>query len=85
LKPEFVAPDNVTTASYLPEKFQGSSASVPYAAGIFALALEKGRKLGLTDEEIVQFLLNSAIDLGPKGPENEYGYGLINLKSFAEL
>ncbi len=85
LKPEFVAPDNVTTASYLPEKFRGSSASVPYVAGIFALALEKGRKLGLTDEEIVQFLLNSAIDLGPKGPENEYGYGLINLKSFAEL
>ncbi len=85
LKPDLVAPDNVTTASYLPKRFTGSSASAPYAAGIFALALEKGRKLGMTDEEIVQFLLNSAIDLGPKGPENEYGYGLINLKSFAEL
>ncbi len=85
LKPEFVAPDNVTTASYLPEKFRGSSASVPYAAGIFALALEKGRKLGLQDAEIEQLLRNSAMDLGPHGLDNGYGYGLINLKSFVNL
>ncbi len=85
LKPDLVAPDNVTTASYMPEKFQGSSASVPYAAGIFALALEKGRKLGLSDAEIESLLLNSTMDLGPSGADNGYGRGLINLKSFAKL
>jgi subtilisin family serine protease len=85
LKPELVAPDNITTSSYLPEKFKGSSASAPYAAGIFALALEKGRKLGLPDAEIERLLLDNAIDLGPPGPDNGYGYGLINLNSFAEL
>lgn len=85
MKPELVAPDNITVSSYLPEMFRGSSASAPYAAGILALALEKGRKMGMKDEEIVQILLDSAIDLGPTGPENEYGYGLVNLKRFAEL
>ncbi len=85
MKPELVAPDNITVSSYMPEMFRGSSASAPYAAGIFALALEKGRKMGMKDEEIVQLLFDSAIDLGPTGPENEYGYGLANLKRFAEL
>jgi subtilisin family serine protease len=85
MKPELVAPDNITVSSYMPEMFRGSSASAPYAAGIFALALEKGRKMGMKDEEIVQLLLDSAIDLGPTGPENEYGYGLVNLKRFSEL
>jgi hypothetical protein len=85
LKPDMVAPDNVTTSSYLPEKFKGSSASVPCAAGIFALALEKGRKLGLSDAEISRILLGSAIDLGPPGADNGYGRGLINLHSFKNL
>ncbi len=83
MKPELVAPDNITVSSYMPDMFQGSSASAPYAAGIFALALEKGRKMGMSDEEILALLLKSAIDLGPEGPENEYGYGLVNLKKFA--
>jgi hypothetical protein len=80
-----VAPDNVTTASDMPNKFRGSSASVPYVAGLFALALEKGRKLGLSDAEIERMVQNSTIDLGPSGPDNGYGYGLINLNKLAEL
>ena len=85
MKPDLVAPDNITVSSYMPETFKGSSASAPFAAGIFALALEKGRKMGMRDEEVVALLFDSAIDLGPAGPENEYGYGLVNLKIFAEL
>lgn len=85
LKPDLVAPANVTTSSYLPKRFTGSSASAPYAAGIFALALERGRKLGLSDAKIEEILLESAIDLGPAGPDNGYGRGLINLHRFAKL
>jgi len=85
MKPELVAPDNITVSSYMPEMFKGSSASAPFAAGIFALALEKGRKIGMKDEDVVALLFDSAIDLGPEGPENGYGYGLVNLKRFAEL
>ena len=85
LKPDLVAPDNVTTSSYLPFTFKGSSASVPYAVGIIALALEKGRKLGLSDAEIERMILKSAIDLGPPGADNGYGLGLINLHSFIKL
>lgn len=59
LKPELVAPDNVTTASYMPDKFMGNSASAPCVAGLFALALEKGRQLGLSDAEIERMVLNS--------------------------
>jgi hypothetical protein len=84
-KPELMAPDNITTSSYFPEKFKGSSASAPFAAGIFALALEKGRKLGLSDAEIKHLLLDTAIDLGPPNAGNEYGYRLINLKGFEKL
>jgi len=79
LKPELVAPDNVTTASYMPDKFRGSSASAPYVAGLFALALEKGRKLGISDAKIERMVMNSTIDLGISGPDNGYGYGLIKL------
>lgn len=85
LKPDLVAPANVTTSSYLPNRFTGSSASAPYAAGIFALALEKGRKLGLSDADIEHMLLESAIDLGPPGADNGYGRGLINLHRIAKL
>lgn len=85
LKPDLVAPANVTTSSYLPKRFTGSSASAPYAAGIFALALERGRKLGLSDAKIEEILLESAIDLGPPGPDNGYGRGLINLHRIAKL
>jgi hypothetical protein len=85
LKPELVAPDNITTESFMPDKFSGSSASAPYVAGAFALALEKGRKLGLTDADIKRLVLNSTLDLGPSGPDNGYGYGLINLDSLAKL
>jgi hypothetical protein len=85
LKPDLVAPANVTTSSYFPKRFTGSSASAPYAAGIFALALEKGRKFGLSDTRIEEILLESAIDLGPPGADNGYGRGLINLHGFAKL
>jgi hypothetical protein len=47
--------------------------------------LEKGRKLGLSEAEIERLLLDSAIDLGPPGADNGYGYGLINLNRFAKL
>ena len=85
LKPDLVAPDNVTTSSYFPLRFNGSSASAPCAAGIFALALEKGRNLGLSDDEIKRMILESAIDLGSPGADNGYGLGLINLHSFIKL
>jgi subtilisin family serine protease len=85
MKPDLVAPDNVSTAAYFPDKFNGSSASAPFVAAAIALALEKGRKIGYTDDETVKFLLESALDLGPKGHDTGYGRGLINLKRFAMM
>jgi hypothetical protein len=79
LKPDVVAPDNVTTISYWPNKFSGTSASAAYVAGCIALLMEK---FGEADvEEAKRALTKNALDLGPKGPDFAYGYGLINISS----
>ena len=76
IKPDLVAPDNVTTLTYFPEKFKGTSAAAPYVAGCIALAMEK---LNSKDLDFRDLLTRNAIDLGPAGLDNDYGHGLINL------
>jgi hypothetical protein len=83
LKPDLVAPDNVTTMSYWPEKFIGTSTSAPYVAGCIALAMEK---FGHSDYSEIKAILNAnAEDLGPKGPDYAYGYGLVNMSNLKNL
>jgi len=76
-KPDLVAPDNVTTSSYISQAFVGTSASAPYVAGCAALIMEIFRDD--PDLDTGRVLLESATDLGPPGPDNTYGYGLVNL------
>lgn len=83
LKPEIVAPNNVTTSSYYSDKFTGTSASAPYVAGCTALIMEMIGEDG--DVDVGEVLMGSAMDLGPLGPDNAYGYGLINLKKLEDL
>ncbi|MBN1236256.1 MAG: S8 family serine peptidase [Methanotrichaceae archaeon] len=82
LKPDLVAPDNVSTMSYWPERFIGTSSSAPYIAGCTALVLEKYGSASFS--EIKAALMASCIDLGPKGPDYAYGYGLVNVDSIKE-
>jgi len=77
LKPELVAPDGVSTVSYRPHIFDGTSASAPHVAG--AAALVMSRFSDLKAEEVKAFLESNAVDMGPNGPDPAYGYGRLQL------
>jgi subtilisin family serine protease len=85
LKPEISAPTNVSDASYgnLGMTFTGTSASCPHVAG--AAALVWSAYPDYTPQEVGAFLLNSAVDLGPAGPDTAYGYGRLDLPGLPEV
>jgi len=76
-KPDIVAPDGVSTATYGTTAFYGTSAAAPYAAG--AAALVKQQFPGFSPIEIRSYLENLAVDLGPAGKDNQFGSGRLNL------
>lgn len=66
------------------KSFSGTSFSAPHVAGAAALILNALRGLGV--EELEAGLINSARDLGTIGPDNDYGYGIIDVfKALAHL
>jgi subtilisin family serine protease len=85
LKPEISAPTNVSDASYgdLGMTFTGTSASCPHVAG--AAALVWSAYPDYTPQEVGAFLLTSAVDLGPAGPDTAYGYGRLELPESPEV
>ncbi|MDW8251465.1 MAG: S8 family serine peptidase, partial [Myxococcales bacterium] len=76
LKPEISAPTEVPSLVYK-GNFAGTSAAAPHVSG--AAALVWGRYPQFTRNQVVHFLLSRARDLGPTGPDNEYGHGYLDL------
>lgn len=58
------------------EHFSGTSAACPQVAGIAALILSA--RPDLNASEVKNALLSTATDLGTKGYDTKYGYGLVN-------
>lgn len=81
-KPDLVAPSGVTTATYGPRGFSGSSAAAPHVTGLAALWVSASRRHGKGDE-IKAWLLANARDLGEAGPDNVSGAGAA--RASAEL
>jgi hypothetical protein len=81
IKPDLVAPDRVTTCSYYPDQFPGTSASCPHVAG--ACALVKQACQAWSPSRIKNFLESGATDLGATGKDNTYGSGLVYLSGNA--
>ena len=89
--PQLVAPGfGVLTADLnlgLPNPYttvSGSSFAAPQVAGVMALLLSADPQASVEDLE--QALKNSARDLGLSGPDNTYGYGLIDaLRAYSYL
>ncbi|MHB0877325.1 MAG: S8 family serine peptidase [Anaerolineae bacterium] len=77
LKPDISGPDATSTESYAHEAFYGTSASTPHVAGAAALVLSAYPDF--TPQQVSEFLMSNAIDRGPGGPDNGYGYGSLNL------
>ncbi len=80
-KPEVVAP-GVTVYSSVPgggyEQYgwDGTSMAGPHVAGVVVLMRQANPDLDV--DSIKQILINTAIDMGTHGEDNDYGYGLID-------
>ncbi|HEY74123.1 MAG: hypothetical protein DRJ03_21055 [Chloroflexi bacterium] len=79
LKPEIAAPAGVSGSTYGHNGFDGTSASCPHTAGAAALVWQAHPEF--SRQEVVDFLLTNALDLGPSGPDTGYGYGRLQLSS----
>ncbi len=66
----------------------GTSMATPSASGATALLLEQFADLSLArpkPETVKALLIQGASDLGRTGPDYEYGWGLLNVKTTADL
>ena len=76
LKPEFTAPDGVSSATYS-GSFYGTSVAASHLAGAAALIQEVYPSYSVT--ETVTYLAQRAVDLGSVGQDSQYGYGRLSL------
>ena len=85
IKPEIIAPGTVPEVRADGEgrarltgfTAQGTSLSTAQASG--ALALLRQARGGATPETLKRFLMDNAEDVGAAGPDNEAGYGLLDV------
>lgn len=80
-KPEVVAPgvqvySSVPGGGYEWYWWSGTSMAGPHVSGIVALMRQVNPDLEV--ETIKQILINTAVDLGPPGEENTYGWGIVD-------
>ncbi len=76
-KPDMGGYANVSTASYGPNGFNGTSSATPHLAG--AAALVKDAFAAYTPTQVQAFLEQRAVDQGTEGKDNSYGSGRLNL------
>ncbi len=77
IKPDFSAYAGVSTESYGPGVFAGTSAAAPHAAGAAALILDGYETF--SPQEVENFMITRAIDQGPIGQDTQYGHGRLYL------
>lgn len=76
-KPDISGFANVSTASYGPSIFNGTSSATPHVAGAATLALSAYP--GYTPDQLQSFLEDLAIDMGPAGMDTQFGHGRLYL------
>ena len=77
MKPDMAGPDGVSTVSFGPLGFFGTSAAAPHVVG--AVALLRGRLGLVTGADAIQLLIPRLIDLPPTGADNTSGNGRVSL------
>jgi len=77
-KPDIMGPDGVSSYTYAPYDFYGTSASSPHVAGAAALLLSEDPTR--TADQLQAKLEGDAIDMGVAGKDNIYGSGRLNLQ-----
>ncbi|MEC1681346.1 S8 family serine peptidase [Bacillus mojavensis] len=79
---EFSAPGTDITSTYLHQYYatgSGTSQATPHAAAMFALL--KQRDPGHTNVQLRALMQKNIVDLGMKGRDQQFGYGLIQYKA----
>ena len=77
IKPELVAPTGVSTVSYAPDPYHGTSAAAPHVAG--AAALIKSANPSYSRTQLWNALVEATVDIGDRGRDNDSGYGKLVL------
>jgi subtilisin family serine protease len=78
-KPDLVAADGIITSLVDFHPFFGTSAAAPHVAAVAALLIEAAGGPGtLSSLQIANTLRLAAIDLGPPGADNTFGYGAVD-------
>jgi hypothetical protein len=77
IKPDVASYANVSTVSYGPGYFNGTSAATPHVAGAAALVKQRYPTYSVT--HLQNYLENAAMDLGVAGKDNLYGSGRLIL------
>jgi len=75
IKPDLVAPDTVSVASYAYPAMRGTSGSAPHVAG--AAALVKSAHPTFGPEQIKSYLAQRVTDLGSPGADTTFGSGRL--------
>ena len=62
--------------------YDGTSFAAPHVSGVIALMLSEEPRL--TAASVTRILRKTAIDLGPRGRDPEYGWGLVDARAAVE-
>jgi Subtilase family/FlgD Ig-like domain len=82
IKPDVSAPGSVVNVPLRNGTYgtaSGTSFACPHTAG--AVALLRQAKPAATNDEVKQMLKDTAVDRGTAGPDNDYGWGLIDVNA----
>ncbi|MGP7817864.1 S8 family peptidase [Niallia sp. 01092] len=60
--------------------FEGTSYSTAYVTGLISLYISQSPNKNLKPEAVFKLLKNKSLDLGTKGKDDVYGYGLLQYK-----
>jgi len=85
IKPEIVAPGSSIYSAKDGGgwvKMSGTSMACPHVAGVAALMVQAYP--AITNEQIVEIMKSTAKDLGDDGPDNKYGWGLVDCVKVVE-
>jgi subtilisin family serine protease len=81
IKPEIMGPgvdvrSSVPGGGYAQSGWSGTSMAGPHVAGVVALMREANPDIEVAD--VKQIMLDTAVDLGATGEDNNYGHGIVN-------